>query len=133
GNSTNVASFTQSNGAVTAANEYVGNTGNGSLNISGGTHTISAAATNGMFVGFGAGASGSVALSANGVLKVLNGNENVGYTGAGTFTQSGGSNTAFNLVLGVNASRSGSGTHIGRGDYNTTGSTLYVTSGAHNG
>ncbi len=72
--------------------QYVGYSGVGALNQSGGTNQ----AVN-LYVGYNAGSSGNYVLSGSGLLY---GNEYVGYSGSGTFNQSGGSNSAAILSIG---------------------------------
>jgi hypothetical protein len=92
-------SYSLSGGTLTAsASILVGNFGQGVYDQSGG-----AASVTGQFgdfdVGNGPGASGSATLS-DGTLSVAH-QLNVGYQGTGTFSQSGGSNTARTLAIAV--------------------------------
>src|SRR5207245_802214 len=90
--------------------EYVGATGTGNLNLTGGTHTINF----GLYFGYNAGAIGSGTMGGNAVLSVGN-EEYIGFTGNGSFTQTGGSNTTFYLTMGYNAAGNGFGTNVGSG------------------
>ena len=83
-----------------AAIENVGYSGAGFFTQSGGTHTIGTY----LYVGYEPGSSGTYSLS-GGSLSVSNTNTNdneyVGYSGTGTFMQSGGTHTInSNLYLG---------------------------------
>ena len=104
-------------GFLSAQYQYLGCGGTGSFTQSGGTNTVSTS----LYVGFTSGGSGTYSLS-GGSLSVPNGNNGglfVGYSGTGSFTQSGGTNTVYSLVLG---SYSGSS-----GTYNLNGGTLIVS------
>jgi len=102
------------------ANENVGYSGTGSFTQSGGDHSISGF----LFLGYNAGSSGTYSLSGNGRLSVLNGdNEYLGYSGTGTFLQSGGSNSCGYLSIANSAT--------GIGAYSLSGGYLAV-SGAQN-
>jgi len=121
--------FNQTGGSATvAASEYVGfrnlsftNSlflGNGTLLVSGGTHSVTGSGSNGLFIGAYPGATAGVTVSGTGVLSVTN-EEDVGYNGNGTFTQTGGSNSAFKVILAAN-----SGSSVGT--YTMSGGTLNV-------
>ena len=87
-------SYSLSGGSLTVGDyEAVGYFGTGSFTQSGGTHTVTA-----LYLGSDAGASGSYTLSDSGSGSLLSvvGNEYIGYSGTGTFTQTGGSNTVGN-------------------------------------
>jgi hypothetical protein len=88
--------------------EYIGNSGAGTFNQSGGTHT-----TDGIDIGYN-GSTGTYILSGSGAVSASN--ESVGVGGKGTFNQSGGSNTVGELNLAENAAS--------KGTYNLTGGTL---------
>ena len=90
--------------------------GNGTYSLSGGTNTIVAQ----LDLGYSSGSSGTYSLSGTGQLRV-NGTysagyygEYVGFSGTGSFTQSGGTNAdseyinPWNLLLGYNSGSSGS-------------------------
>jgi len=95
--------------------EYVGYSGAGSFTQSGGSHTVTA-----LYLGTHAGACGSYNLTDPGSgshLKVA-GNVYIGYSGAGCFTQTGGSHTVgSNLFLGAQG---------GTGSYSLSGGSLSV-------
>ncbi|HEX3601560.1 MAG TPA: hypothetical protein VHU84_15520 [Lacipirellulaceae bacterium] len=100
--------YIMSGGTFTAAqNEFVGYSGTGVFNQSGGTNTI--VSTSAFFeVGDNMGATGTYNLSGSGTLT-SNSSEYVGYFGAGNFNQTGGTNTTTqNLTLGVVAGSTGS-------------------------
>ena len=84
-----------SGGTLSAYNEYIGYSGTG-LHQSGGSN----AATNNFYLGYNAADSGTYNLSGGtlsspaGYYTNAVGNEYIGYSGTGTFTQSGGTNTA---------------------------------------
>jgi hypothetical protein len=91
-------------GAVSAGDEYVGDSGTGAFNQSGGTNTL--ATGHSLYLGFTAGSSGTYTLSGAGSLSVSN-FEYVGDSSTGTFNQIGGTNTVQNLYLGQAAGSSG--------------------------
>ncbi len=100
--------YTMSGGAFSASqNEFVGYSGTGVFNQSGGTNTVSS--TTAFFeVGDNVGATGTYNLSGTGTLT-SNSSEYVGYFGGGNFNQTGGTNTTpQNLTLGVVAGSTGS-------------------------
>ena len=76
-------------------------------------------------LGFNLGASGSYNLSSSAALYV-SGDENVGYSGSGSFTQSGGVNTSSSLY--VRAQSLGSGNYTQSGGTNNT-NILYIGAG----
>ena len=78
-------------GVLSAAAEYVGNSGTGSFTQSGGTNNVPNGSSDGLYLGYNAGSSGTYNLSGSGVLAAFN--EYVGNSGTGTFTQSGGTNS----------------------------------------
>jgi hypothetical protein len=100
--------------------EFVGFNGSGTLNLTGGTHSLTANdGTNGVFFGYNAGSTGSGTMSGTAVLTATNASEVIGYGGAGTFAQSGGTNLVSWLEMGHLAS--------GNGTYTLSGGTLTVT------
>jgi hypothetical protein len=111
-----------SGGAFTCNNECAGSNGFAQFFFSGGTHTVA----NGFYLGFNSGAAGSLILAGNAVLNV-GFEEYVGFTGLGTITQTGGSNTVPYLTLGYNASGDGFGTNVGSGTVSLSAGTLNVT------
>ena len=104
--------------------EYVGYNGAGTFTQTGGTNTIDEYS---LYLGYNAGASGTYSLSGNGQLLLLAGalnpnlttGEYVGYSGSGSFTQSGGTNNlAFSgglLELGYSPGSSGTYSLSGSG------------------
>jgi T5SS/PEP-CTERM-associated repeat protein len=100
----------------------VGNSGRGSVTQTGGTTTISG--TNSLFLGNNAGSVGSYSLGGTGSLSVT-GNENIGLSGTGSFTQSGGSNSlTLDMVVGFTSGALG--TYTMNGGTFTTGGTQYI-------
>jgi hypothetical protein len=88
---------------LTSGTEYIGDFGNGAINQSGGTNTVSS----GLYLGFNSASSGQYTLSGTGSLSAT-GNEYIGYHGTGAFNQSGGTNTTGNdLYLGFETGISG--------------------------
>ena len=111
-------------GNITYDNEYIGQNSTGTLIQGGFTNTVN----NNLELGQNAGASGSYTLSdpGSGSLLSVAGNEYIGYSGTGTFTQSGGTNTVTGiLILAANAGSSGtyslSGGSLTVGDYEAVG------------
>lgn len=101
--------YTLSGGALTAnQSEYVGISGNGTFNHSGGTNTIATAS--GFFIlGLNSGSTGTYNLSGTAALA-SNTNLRVGDNGAGIFNQTGGSisiNSGKSLFLGNGVSGTG--------------------------
>ena len=95
-----------------AGNENLGYAGTGTFTQSGGTHSVG----DYLYLGFELGASGSYSLSGNGYLSLLNNNyEYLGYSGTGTFMQSGGSNSCGYLTVGNQAGSAGTYTLSGSG------------------
>jgi len=87
--------YNLSSGLLSAASqyEYVGYLGPGTCNQSGGTNTVF-----GLYLGYNAGASAKYDLSGSGLLSAVN--EYVGYSTAGTLTQTSGLNQATYLSVG---------------------------------
>ncbi len=105
-------------GTFTAAqNEFIGYSGRGVFNQSGGTNKVTS--TSAFFeVGDNVGATGTYNLSGTGTLT-SNSPEYIGYFGAGNFIQTGGTNNAFRaLTLGAMAGSTG--------NYSISGGTLNV-------
>src|SRR5208282_1292956 len=87
-------------------NEIVGSSGTGIFMQSGGTNSVVNAGLFGtLYLGYNAGGSGTYSLSGG---QLVASNEYAGSSGAGTFVQSGGTNSVGTLYLGYNA---GSGTY----------------------
>ncbi len=99
-------------GLLSASNEYIGLGGSGSFMQSGGTNTL-ASSSGTLILGANPGNVGTYTLSGSGLLAVA-GIEYVGYSGSGSFTQSGGTNTFSTGYLGFITGDSGS--------YNLSGS-----------
>ena len=98
---------------LSAVTEYVGYGGAGSITESSGSNSMTYY-YDGLFLGYNSTASGAYNLSGSG--QVVTHNQYVGYSGKGTFTQSGGTNTASGydyypenggVTLGDNAGSSG--------------------------
>jgi hypothetical protein len=89
---------------------FIGYSGNGVFNQSGGTHSVGSVW--GLYIGYNTTASGTYTLSGSGVLNVPG--EVIGYLGQGTFTQSGGTHAVNgNLNVGFAAGSSGTFTLSG--------------------
>jgi len=110
------STFTISPGdSITYDTEFIGDTGTGTLNQTGGSNTI----TTGLYLGrLSSGSSGTYTLSGSGSLSALN--EYVGIEGNGTFNQTGGTHTVGNL-LSVGVFVGGPSTS---GIYNLSGGSL---------
>ena len=92
--------YNLNSGSLSAASEYVGYSGSGTFTQTGGTHTVGTASPNFsfLFVGENNGSSGTYNLGGGSLW--CGGQELVGDYGNGTFSQSGGYNTAAQIVLG---------------------------------
>lgn len=124
--SSGIGSYSLINGSLAARDEYLGYYGNGSFNQSGGTNTVNGV----LFLGYGAGSSGTYNLSGTGSLTALA--VNIGVGGTGNFTQNGGTNNITNrLLLGWGASANSSGTYnLNAGSLTVATETIgYNTSG----
>jgi hypothetical protein len=132
---TNPASFgaySLSNGATlnVTGSEYVGYSGRASFTQTGGSHTVNGSGTNGLFVTYTPGGSGTFTLS-GGTLSLPAATLYVGYQGNGVVNQSGGASNPFSLAVGYLAP---SGTNpAGAGVYNLSGGSLNVTSAEYIG
>ena len=116
----NNASSGMSGTTLSAANLYVGSGGTGTFTHSAGTNSLSSS----LYLGYNSADTGTYALSGTGKLSVsagsLTGNQYIGYSGTGNFTQSGGTNNlAVNLYLGYNSTAVGT--------YNLSGGALNST------
>ncbi len=132
--------------SVAGGNELVGVSGAGTFNQSGGNNII----TGGLNIGYQAGSSGNYILGGTSTLSVTSAagaaGETIGYNGTGTFTQTGGTNTASGvLYLGYQAGSSGTYSlsatgslsntgnvyvgYNGTGDFNQTGGTNTIAGG----
>jgi len=108
--------------SVTAGNELVGVSGTGIFNQSGGSNTV----VGGLDLGYQTGGSGAYTLSGTGALSVTAAagaaGETIGYNGSGTFTQTGGTNTATGVFyLGYQTGSSGTYTLSSTGSLSNTG------------
>ena len=101
---------------TSSGNESIGNAGRGAINQSGGTNTVTGSA--GVVLGNAAGAIGTYNLNGSGGLNT-GGTINVGQSGTGTFSQTGGIATASGgLAVGFNASGNGTYTLSSSGTLN---------------
>jgi autotransporter-associated beta strand protein len=106
-----------SGGSLYAYNQYVGYSGTGTFTQTGGTN-----APGNLYLGYNSGSNGTYALSGTGSLSCQSefSDEYIGYSGTGTFVQTGGINAVQNLYLGY---KSGS-----QGLYTLTGGSLSAQS-----
>jgi hypothetical protein len=98
-----------------ANNEFVGNSGTGILNQTGGTNTVESA-TNGLIIAGTSNLTGTYVLSGTGSLTA--GNELVGFGGTGIFNQTGGTNSipaSNNAALTIGCGSTGTYTLSGTG------------------
>ena len=94
--------------------EYVGYSGTGTFTQTGGTNTMNFFASTELCLGGNAGSSGTYSLSGSGLLSANT--EYVGWSGTGSFTQSGGTNTLSSyLYVGNNAGSNGTYSLSGSG------------------
>jgi len=120
--SNSAGTYLLSGGSVSVANSaYVGYSGNGTFNQSGGSVAFAPnAAGSNLYLGYNGTGVGTGLLSA-GTLTFSEGSEYVGYSGNGSFNQSGGSVTfqgIGNLYLGYNST--GIGTYVLSGSATST-------------
>jgi fibronectin-binding autotransporter adhesin len=99
--------YVLSGGSLSAPKTRVGHNGSGSFTQSGGTHTMSGGLGNGLSVGTSDLGAGSYDLIAGNISTEV---ESIGDEGTGSFTQSGGTNTALQLGIGANSANA-SGTY----------------------
>jgi hypothetical protein len=93
-------------GQLSARDEYIGYAGTGTLTHTGGTNTITSTVTSSLYLGLNSVGAGTYNLSGTGQLTAVN--EYIGYSGTGTFTQSGGTNAVTNtLTIAANPGSSG--------------------------
>jgi hypothetical protein len=112
--------YTLSGGSLLASDsEYVGFFSTGVYIQSGGDNHVSGTGGTGLYIGYNVGATGSGSLSA-GSLRV-EGFDEIGASGIGTFTQTGGTHSAGFLRIGVVSSGNGTYTLSG-GNLNVVGS-----------
>ena len=112
-------------GQVSANTEYLGCSGTGSFTQSGGTNSIAADLYLGYFLG-GSGACSSGAYSLSGSGRLSAGSEYVGYSGTGSFTQSGGTNIIANVLYVSDSSPGISGTYSLGGSGQLSASSEFV-------
>ena len=124
GPGTTMATLSMSANNLTSSNEWIGYSGRGTFEQSGGTNTI-ATGSGFLDVGVFAGAKGTYNLSGTGSL-VVNTIEYIGDIGTGVFNQTGGKNSISgptpNLYLGYNAMGTG-------GTYNLSGGAISTIEG----
>ncbi len=117
------STYNFSGGQLLAFTEDLGNSGAATFTQTGGTNTVS----NNLFLGDNAAGSATYNLSGSGLLlSAFSFGEYVGYSGTGTFTQSGGTNSMGTLQLGANAGSSG--TYILSGSGQVSASIEFVGS-----
>ena len=116
-------------GQLSAPSEYVGYSGTGTFTQSGGTNNIGYYASGSLCLGANAGSTGVYNLGSSGQLSAPF--EYVGYSGTGTFTQSGGTNNIGygSLNLGNNAGSSGTYNLSGSGQLSASDSEYVGLSG----
>ncbi len=119
GNNGGSAAYNLSGGSLAAPWEYVGYFATGSvITQSGGTNSV----TSGLYLGYAAAFSGAYNLSGSGLLSATStAAEYIGYSGSGSFTQSGGTNS----IAGGNLLYLGYNLH-GSGTYSLSGTGLLV-------
>ncbi|HEV2971300.1 MAG TPA: hypothetical protein VGY55_15100 [Pirellulales bacterium] len=130
---TDTATFSMSANNLTSAFEYVGwsaGNGSGKFNQSGGVNTVNGTA---LYLGLNPTDNGYYNLSGTGSLVAAgNTGEIVGYSGTGTFTQSGGTNSlGTNNLLYLGYNSNSSGTYILSAGTLTSTGTLISNSGEH--
>ena len=113
--STSNGTYNLNSGQLTVTiGEYVGDAGIGNFTQSGGNNTFGSSFSGGLYIGYAyANSSGTYSLSSGQLSGAFADNEYVGYTGTGTFLQTGGSNTTSsgNLYIGYGFAGSGSGNY----------------------
>ena len=124
--------YALSGGSLGGSTRYVGYSGTGTFNQTGGTHTVNSS----LYLGYNSGSAGTYTLS-DGCLSV-GAYAYVGFSGTGTFTQTGGTHTVnSSLYLGHNSGSAGTYTlsygsltaasayvgSSGSGTFNQTGGT----------
>ncbi|MGO9112862.1 MAG: beta strand repeat-containing protein [Thermoguttaceae bacterium] len=124
-------------GSLSASSLSVGSSGTGSFSQSGGTNSLLPSyllldgnyienAGTGLYVGNAFGSSGTYALTGSGLLNASLTNVYIGYSGSGSFTQSGGTHTVFALYLGYNVGSSGTYALSGSGLLNASPGNEYI-------
>ncbi|MGD0137929.1 MAG: NF038122 family metalloprotease [Tepidisphaeraceae bacterium] len=119
--------------SVTGGNELVGVGGTGTFNQSAGSNTV----MGGLDLGYQTGSSGAYTLGGTGALSVTGAagaaGETIGYNGSGTFTQTGGTNTASGvLYLGYQTGSSGAYMLSGAGSFSNNGNEYVGYNGTGN-
>jgi fibronectin-binding autotransporter adhesin len=102
-------------GSLSARYEYIGRTGTGLL-----THTAGTNSPSVLYLGYNSGDSGTYNLDGTGLLSAVS-EENVGYSGMGTFSQCGGTNSGGYLVSVTVGCNSGA-----KGTYDLSGGLLSI-------
>ena len=112
GNTAGSGAVAMTGGIFSPGCEYVGETGTGTFTQSGGTNNDAGP----LYIGDQPGSNGTYVLSGNSLLSVPFwtgwGGETVGYSGVGTFIQSGGTNSIEQFTVGNSWSASGTGTYF---------------------
>ena len=119
-------------GSLTSnGHEYIGNSGLGAFDQTGGAHTVgSVPANRDLYVGYSANQIGFYSLDGSASSLTVNGNEYLGESGLGVFTQSGGTHTVgVNLVLGSLSGSTGSYELGGSGSSLTVHGDEYIGAG----
>ena len=118
-------------GAVYASNQIIGLSGTGSLGEWGGTNGINSA-NSALYLGSGPGSSGSYTLTGNGLLSLSSSNnvEYIGYSGIGSFAQSGGTNTIKLGTIYLGYVAGSAGTYSLGGSALLTAASEYIGGGA---
>ena len=128
--STGVYSLSGTGAVVANHSEFIGLAGNGTLNHSAGSNTVTAGANHFFEIGTTAGSIGTYNLSGTGAL-IVNTSEYVGDAGSGFFNQTGGTNTVSgsgnNLYIGYNSGLAGLDAVYGT--YTLSAGTLSVSTG----
>jgi T5SS/PEP-CTERM-associated repeat protein len=107
----NDSTSTMSSGLLSVPTQYVGNGGNGTFTQTGGTNSSlppgNSGTTGSLYLGYAAADQGTYNLGGAGAISAM-GFEYVGYSGTGTFVQTGGTNGLSFMYLGYSATGSGS-------------------------
>jgi hypothetical protein len=129
-NTGSTGTYVLSGGLLSAAGgEYVGFHGTGNFNQSGGTNFINGTSGNFVDIGFYSGQTSTYTLSGSGLLSVSGTGalaEYVGDSGAGIFTQTGGTNTLAGGELDLGDSAGGYGQYVLTGGALNVGGNVYI-------
>ena len=106
------------NGQLSSCNMYIGYSGTGIFEQTGGMNSVYYNNIYKLYLGYNPGSSGTYKLSGTGLLSTDY--EYIGYSGTGTFTQTGGTNTATYVKIGTT------------GTYTLSGGTLNIYGGFEN-